>query len=293
MINHLDSTGHAKGTGSVDAAGLRLGPVTLRVSDLASMRSFYEGPIGLELLEEGPGRVVLGSGGRPMVELREAAGAPPRPRGTSGLFHLAVLEPSREALAATLRRLVDSGVRLAGASDHIVSEALYLDDPEGNGIEIYRDRPASEWNWDAGQVEMATLPLDLGSLLAEAGGASDSSQLRLGHVHLNVADLGTARDFYSGVLGLDVTTDRYPGALFVSAGGYHHHIGLNVWEGVGAPPPPDGSLGISGLTIRLSSAAEVDAVAARAEAAGESLSRDGGALLLSDPFGVPLRIEAS
>lgn len=283
---------YPEGGTNVAQSELDLGPITLNVADLDAMRGFYCGPIGLEVIEDEPGRAVLGSGGRPMVELRGTTNAPPRPAGTSGLFHLAVLEPDRQALAATLSRLLESRVPLGGASDHIVSEALYLNDPEGNGIEIYRDRPASEWTWTDGQVEMATLPLDLAGLLADAGGSpGPSADLRLGHVHMNVGDLPKARAFYEGVIGLDVTTDRYPGALFVSAGGYHHHVGLNVWQGIGAPPPP-GSLGIAGLAMRVSGPAELDAIEARAQAAGVTTERDGGDLLVTDPFGVPLRIQS-
>ena len=274
-------------------AELELGPVALNVANLDAMREFYAGPIGLEVVEDEPGSTVLGSGGHPMVQLREASGASPRPPGTSGLFHLAVLEPDRQALAATLSRLLDSRVPLGGASDHIVSEALYLDDPEGNGIEIYRDRPASEWTWTDGRVEMATLPLDLAGLLADASGSpGPRPDLRLGHVHLNVGDLPKARAFYEGVIGLDVTTDRYPGALFVSAGGYHHHIGLNVWQGIGAPPPPPGSLGIAGLTMRMGGPGALDAIEERAQAADVATERDGDDLLVTDPFGVPLRLVA-
>ena len=272
---------------------LELGPVVLRVRDLERMRSFYGGPVGLEELEAGPARTLFGSGGQPVVELREAPGAPPRPPGTSGLFHLAVLEPSREALAATLRRLVEAGVPLEGASDHLVSEALYLRDPEGNGIEIYRDRPEDEWSWANGQVAMATLPLDLAALLAEAGGSGGpDGGLRLGHVHMNVGDLARARAFYEGVLGLEVTSDTYPGALFVSSGGYHHHFGLNLWQGPGAPPPPEGSLGLAGVSFGVSSQAALDGIAGRAAAAGYATDRDGGDLVVTDPFGVPLRISA-
>ena len=279
--------------GRTQAIGLELGPVALNVADLGGMRDFYSGPIGLGVVEDGPGRTVLGSGRIPIVELREAPAAPVRPPGTSGLFHLAVLEPDRQALAATLSRLLESRVPLGGASDHIVSEALYLNDPEGNGIEIYRDRPASEWTWTDGQVEMATLPLDLAGLLADAEGSpGPSADLRLGHVHLNVGDLPKARAFYEGVIGLDVTTDRYPGALFVSAGGYHHHIGLNVWQGIGAPPPPPGALGIAGLTMRVGGAGALDAIEERAQAAGVPAERDGDDLLVTDPFGVPLRIQS-
>jgi catechol 2,3-dioxygenase len=149
--------------------------------------------------------------------------------------------PTRADLARTLRRVADSRWPLSGASDHLVSEALYLADPEGNGIELYRDRPRDEWPRSAGSIEMATLPLDLESLLGEPGGERAGTRMpagtTLGHVHLQVADLGDAEAFWVDALGFDVTVRGYP-APFVSAGGYHHHVGLNTWAGVGAPSPP-------------------------------------------------------
>lgn len=280
------------GAGS-SLASLELGPLVLRVRDLAAMRRFYTDVIGLEAVSSSSGVEVLGSDGRALVELREAPGAQPRPAGTSGLFHLAILEPDRAALAGTLRRLLDAGAPLAGASDHIVSEALYLDDPEGNGIEIYRDRPRDQWRWTDGEVAMATLPLDLSALLAEADATVRPAAGRsLGHVHMNVGDLETARRFYTGVLGLDVTQGSYPGALFVSAGGYHHDFGLNVWEGEGAPPPPAGSLGLAGVTVRVPADAELAEIEARAAGAGVPARREEGALVVADPFGVELRLVA-
>jgi catechol 2,3-dioxygenase len=229
-----------------------IGRVALTVRDLAAVRDFYERVVGLSVLEAEDGRAVLGAGELSLVELIEDRDAPPRPARTTGLFHLAVLVPDRVELARSLRRLVEARWPLQGASDHLVSEALYLADPEGNGIEIYRDRPREDWRRDGDEIAMATLPLDLNDVLAELAldtGTGDTdlgapSGTRIGHVHLNVADIPDGERFYSGQLGLDVTARSYPGALFLSAGGYHHHVGLNTWRGEGAPSPPPGALGL-------------------------------------------------
>jgi catechol 2,3-dioxygenase len=171
-----------------------------------------------------------------------------------------------------------------------VSEALYLRDPEGNGIEIYRDRPREDWRRVDGQIAMDTLPLDLEGVLEELGsGDSPSGDMspgaRLGHVHLNVADLPSSEAFYSGALGLDVTVRGYPGALFVSAGGYHHHVGLNTWMGEGAPPPPPGARGLDRFEIVLPSAAEVDAAERRLADAGVDATRSEEGVTAVDPSG--------
>jgi catechol 2,3-dioxygenase len=267
-----------------------LGAVRLNVADLPAMRAFYERVIGLESLEGGHAAARLGAGeGAPVVELVERPKAPPRPPGTTGLFHLAILLPDRGELARALRRVADAGWRLTGASDHLVSEALYLDDPEGNGIELYRDRPRDEWSYEGGSLQMATLPLDLEGLVAELDGDGSAPRMpagtRIGHVHLQVGDLEEAGAFYHGVLGFDVTVRSYPGALFVSAGGYHHHVGLNTWAGEGAPPPPPGARGLAGFEVVPPNEAEIEAIAQRAEAAGKSVLRDDGGLRLSDPSG--------
>jgi len=214
--------------------------------------------------------------------------APPRPPGTTGLFHLAILVPSRPDLARALRRVLDAGARFTGAADHIVSEALYLRDPEGNGIEIYRDRPREEWTWSAGEVAIDTLPLDFEGVMSElppdvppASGMPDGTVM--GHVHLNVSDLGTAEDFYSRALGFDVTVRGYPGALLVSAGGYHHHVGLNTWSGPGAPSPPAGARGLGRFEIVLPAGSSLDEVEGRLERAGAEPVRSEEGLLVSDP----------
>jgi catechol 2,3-dioxygenase len=270
----------------------RLGAIRLRVGDVERLTRFYEQAIGLQLVEDGP-VTALGVDGRALVELEAAPDAPPRPLHTTGLFHLAILVPSRADLALALRRVAAAGWRLSGASDHLVSEALYLSDPEGNGIELYRDRPRDEWPVAGGVLQMDTLPLDLGSLLSEAdevhGDVGMAAGTTLGHVHLQVSDLTAAERFWADALGFDVTVRGYPGALFVSAGGYHHHVGLNTWAGAGAPPPPDGALGLDRFEVVLPNAEAVSEAGERLAAAGPvELVEDG--VLAADPSGNALLV---
>lgn len=267
----------------------------LRVGDLDGTRDFYERVLGLEALETTPALARLGAAGKSLVELAFAPEAPPRPRRTTGLFHLAILVPGRAELGAALRRLTDAGWGLTGASDHLVSEALYTSDPEGNGIEIYRDRPREDWPRTGGELKMDTLPLDLGSLLADADPdrAPLASGTRMGHVHLNVAGVAASEAFYCGVLGFEPTVRSYPGALFVSAGGYHHHLGLNTWVGEGAPPPPEGSRGLVRFEVVLPEAAEVEAVAAWLDGAGVAIRREGEAVAFVDPSSNGLLLRAA
>jgi catechol 2,3-dioxygenase len=231
-----------------------IGRVRLRVADLDRLRSYYEQAIGLKTLSADDGVVSLGAD-VPVIELIGDPDAPPAPPGRTGLFHLALLVPDRPSLARALRRVLESGERFTGASDHFVSEALYLRDPEGNGIELYRDRPRSEWEYGPdGELRMGTVALDVDSVLSQLPGGDDPGMpdgTTMGHVHLHVADLAAAEAFYAGRLGLDVTVRSYPGALFLSRDGYHHHIGLNTWQGEGAPPPPPGSRGLEDFEVVL------------------------------------------
>jgi catechol 2,3-dioxygenase len=272
------------------AAATHVGAVRLRVADVDALTAFYERVIGLRTLGRANGLVALGADeGAPLVELVAAPDAPAPPPPRTGLFHLAVLVPTRADLAAAVRR-ISGDWRLTGASDHLVSEALYLNDPEGNGIEIYRDRPREEWRRVAtGELAMATLPLDLRDVLQEAVALSDGpgpmpAGTRIGHIHLKVSDLGAAESFYSGTLGFDVMVSSYPGALFVSAGGYHHHIGLNTWQSAGAPPPPDGALGLEHFELVLPDESERDRLLQALEPESHPLELEAG-VRVTDPSG--------
>jgi catechol 2,3-dioxygenase len=272
----------------------RLGPITLRVADSARTIGFYERVVGLTCLREEEDGAVLGSeGGAPLVKLRVVAGARHFPRA-AGLYHFALLLPSRAELGRALRRLLDSGIRF-GQSDHLVSEALYLSDLDGNGIELYRDRPRSEWTWQDGKVAMAVDPLDLDELLAAAGDHADSgapSGTRMGHIHLQVSDVQQAVDFYHGILGFD-STSALPGAAFLSAGGYHHHLGLNSWQSHGAPPAPPGSAGLESLTIEVPDAEAAAGIAERLKAAGVPGRYEEGRISVRDPWNIEVRIVSS
>ena len=274
------------------AAATHVGAVRLRVADIEALSAFYKRVTGLRTLARENGLTALGAEqGAPLVELVAAPDAPARPPVSTGLFHLAILVPERADLARALVRLSTAGWRLSGASDHLVSEALYLNDPEGNGIEIYRDRPREEWRRDAsGELAMATLPLDLEAVLRELGPGGPEAAgpmppgTRIGHVHLQVSDLRAAERFYTGPLELEATVHSYPGALFVAAGGYHHHIGLNTWQSAGAPPPPEGALGLDRYELVLPDAGERDRLAGALEAYAEPVELEAGPLA-ADPSG--------
>jgi catechol 2,3-dioxygenase len=278
------------------APGTAIGSVHLTVPALERSRSFYERLIGLEPRESDDGSISFGAAGRPpLLRLTGDPGAPPRNPRQTGLFHFAVLVPTRRDLAVALVRIAQGGWRLDGASDHLVSEALYLTDPSGNGIEIYRDRERSEWPYDeAGELAMGTLALDIDDLLSELEDAPIDDETdalmpagtRIGHMHLQVAELEETERFYAGVLGFDVTVRGYPGALFVSAGGYHHHIGLNTWNSRGGSTPPADGLGLRAYEIKLGDPAALAEVLTRVAAAGirfETMAD--GSTLVHDPSG--------
>src|SRR5439155_7010935 len=220
----------------------RISQIHLRTARLEGALAFYTDVLGLKLLR-GPGSqaILSATGEKPgLLVLTEDSNAPLRPPCSTGLYHFAIRYPRRQDLANAYHRLVRSDYPVAGASDHGVSEALYLRDPEGNGVELYADRPRSQWPWRDRQIAMVTKALDLDDLLAEAANESAAmeppAETDIGHIHLHVADLEVAERFYSEFLGLAVTQRSYPGALFFAAGGYHHHIGVNVWAGNAIPP---------------------------------------------------------
>lgn len=275
-------------------AETRLGRVVLQIADLERSLAYYTSVLGFGVVERSPSTAVLGAAdGVPLVELHELAGAQPASRRARlGLYHFAILLPDRASLGRFVSHLDRLGA-YAGASDHLVSEALYLTDPDGLGIEVYADRPRESWVVRGREIVMATEPLDLTDLV-RAGGAEEWSGLprgtTVGHVHLHVGSLETAASFYHQGLGLDAVVSSYPGALFLSAGGYHHHLGLNTWAGPDAAPPGQADARLLEWTIELPSAAEADAAAASLERAGHAAERSGSAWTVRDPWGTPVRL---
>jgi catechol 2,3-dioxygenase len=264
----------------------RLGAVHLTVADLERSLAFYQAVLGFQVQARGAGTADLGAGREALVVLTEEPGARPV-RHHSGLYHFAILTPSRLALARVLRNLIATETRFGG-SDHLVSEALYLSDPDGNGIEVYRDRPRSTWTYARGQLTMDTIPLDYPGILAELG--ADPTPWTglepgtvLGHMHLHVADLPGAVRFYRDTIGLGLMTTFGEAAAFLSAGGYHHHLGLNTWAGVGAPPPPPGSVGLRHFVVVLPSAAERDRLRQRLADARVAVEERVDGLFVRDP----------
>ena len=282
----------------MQAAPLRVGRVRLRVRDLARVSDFYQGLLGLRTLDQGAGWAVLGAPGpdgpRPLLELAGDARLAPLDRRQAGLFHTAFLMPTRPDLGRWLGHAAQSKVRLEGASDHIVSEAIYLSDPEGNGIEVYADRPEAAWRTPSGGVEMATLPLDAQALYESGGGRSYDAApegLIVGHVHLQVGDTGAADGFYRDVLGFDISSG-IPGASFYGSGGYHHQLAGNIWNSRGAGPRPAAMAGLDRVEIVPRDAAVRDAALARAEAAGIAPEERDGRTVLRDPWGALVALAA-
>jgi catechol 2,3-dioxygenase len=260
--------------------------VGLVVANLDGVADFYRSIVGLTTVEAAEDRVVLGAGGDPLLVLRRALGTPARTSRAAGLFHTAIRVPDRRALAAALARIEDRW-RLTGASNHRVSEALYLQDPEDNGVEVYCDRPRHVWPTEGGRVQMDTLPLALEDLRDEAAdeGAVPTGT-DVGHVHLEITDLGAARAFYVDALGLRVRQER-DGALFVAAGDYHHHIGLNVWN---VRAERASGRGIDWFELVVPDKPAIAALRRRlADTPYDTRSLDGG-LAVTDPDGIEVRV---
>ena len=280
----LDSTSTAAPRATL-APETRLGAVELTVTDLERSLAFYERALGLRVHARRDGRAALGAGGQDLLVL--VADPDARRAGRhAGLYHFALLHSSRLELARAALRLAATRTPVDGASDHGISEAIYLQDPDRNGIELAADRPRAHWP-DLADLGGGPRPLDLHGLLAVAGDAPPEQAdpgLVLGHVHLHVGDLEAALRFYRDVLGFELMT-RLPSALFVAAGGYHHHVGLNTWRGEGVPPAPDGVVGLRRFTVVLADAGEVAAVRARLEAAGAEATDHGDGVLTRDPAG--------
>jgi catechol 2,3-dioxygenase len=272
--------------------------VTLTVADLARSVDYWENAIGLQVKSREDGTTRMGVPGRDLVVLEEQPGARPGRGTNTGLFHLALLLPERAWLAGWLEHAATSGVRLTGASDHFVSEALYLRDPDGHGIEIYRDRPRDTWTNNAdGSLNIGTVALDIDGLLAARDPLRPFERMPegtvMGHIHLQVAELTEARRWYTDMLGFDLMTEIPNQASFVATGGYHHHVGMNVWAGVGAPPPPPDQAALKRAALEVDSADRLDEIESRLSDAGAEPVRDGDRLLVADPSRNPLELRAA
>lgn len=262
------------------------GEVHLNVLDLERSVQFYKEVIGFKVLEEAADKVVLTADGKtPLLIVEQPEHVTPKEAHKAGLYHFALLLPKRADLGAIIKHFIEHQVRI-GASDHLVSEALYLSDPDGNGIEIYIDRDPAVWSWDAGKVAMSTDPLDGDSIVAESGNQTWDglpSGTVMGHVHLHVAHLPETEAFYNA-LGFEVVTN-YPQALFMSNGKYHHHIGLNTWNGVGAPRPAEGSVGLQSFALVYPTEAVLNEALAKVEALGVNVASRGSEFVVEDPSG--------
>ena len=274
---------------------LRIGAVGLKARDLSRLTDFYTQAIGLDLIDRDSRTARLGAGGVTFFELEAAPNATLDDSRTAGLYHTAFLHPTRGDLARWLVHAAQNRVQLTGASDHLVSEAIYLDDPEGNGIEVYRDRLPEEWRWSGERIQMATDRLDLDNLAADTGNtayAGAPAGLRVGHIHLRVGDLPATQKFYCDVVGLNPTSSR-GGALFMSSGRYHHHVGSNIWHSAGAGKRDDDRAGLSWFAFEAADAAEHDAVMQRLKNENVPLTDSLERPEARDPFGTRVRFAAA
>jgi catechol 2,3-dioxygenase len=282
----------------------RVGFAHLRVSNLAHSLQYYRDLLGLAEIERAGQQVTLSPTGRPpaILILEELPGARPKPARTTGLYHTAIRLPDRAGLAQLLKRLMAHRWPLQGASDHGVSEALYLPDPDGLGVELYVDRPQEAWPRQEETIAMVTEPLDLENLLAQDPGEETpwqgiSARTDIGHVHMHVADLKQAGDFYQTGLGFDLK-QAYYGALFLAAGSYHHHIGLNIWAGAGAPAPPPDSVGLFAYGLELPDDAGLQDLITHLKKMGIAVTSEGsdrgqGGAQVLDPDGIIVELSAA
>ncbi|MCI0449755.1 MAG: VOC family protein [Chlorobi bacterium] len=231
--------------------------VDLKIKDLEISVNFYSTLLGFKEIERRDYTSLLSANGNHpyLISLTEAQNSIPKPRGTTGLFHIAIRFPNRKELARVFLRLFDHKIKFQGFSDHLVSEAIYLTDPDENGIELYADKPRSEWVWHMGQIQMDTLPLNLNVITSELDDRNVWNGIHpetdIGHIHLRVSNLQKAEEFYFHLLGLNITSSTYNGAIFFAADKYHHHVGTNIWQSKNGFPPPENSVGLISYTIKI------------------------------------------
>ena len=279
------------------SADTAMGTVMLKVGDMATMSTYYQQALGLDVVAEADGGLYLGRGATPLVHLEPAPGLHQPGRGEAGLFHTALLFEDQAALAATVASAAEFEPRaFVGSADHLVSEAFYFTDPEGNGIELYYDKPRTTWQWKDGVVQMDNVALPpqvyLNEHLSEAAVTGQrQAPAGVGHVHLQVGDVETAQDFYVDALGFEKTAGWHGAALFVSAGGYHHHMAMNVWNSRGAGPRKS-TLGLGEVLITVPAADDVGALAERLAHRGVAATHDGAQLRFEDPWRNTIRVAA-
>jgi catechol 2,3-dioxygenase len=273
---------------------LRIGAAALVVRDLDKVAAYYRDMLGLAEIERSGDTLRLGAGGVRLLTLQLRPEAKPDDEREAGLYHTAFLMPTRRDLARWITNIASRRVPITGASDHGVSEAFYLDDPEGNGVEVYADRPPSAWRWAGDMVEMITVPLDVEAILRELDEGTPAydgapAGLRIGHIHLRVGDVGKAEDFYHGILGMDVMRRR-GGATFLSSGRYHHHVGANVWHSPGAGMRDPARAGLAWFAIEAVDDKAFDALAQKLSAAGVTATASAAGLAFADPWGTRIRL---
>jgi len=273
---------------------LRVGAIGLMARDLDRLTNFYRDLLGLTVLERTDRLAKLGVAATPLIEIEHRPDAKPDDPAQAGLYHTAFLMPTRQDHARWITHIARNQVPISGASDHGVSEAFYLDDPEGNGIEVYNDRPPERWTWENGLVTMPTEQLDIEAILREIDPATTAypaapEGLRVGHVHLRVGSIEKAEEFYRGALGLDLTRRR-GGATFMSSGGYHHHVGANVWHSDGAGPREADRTGLAWFSVEAADTAAFDAATARLKAARAPINAAAHGLETADPWGTRVRL---
>lgn len=273
------------------APNIYVGEVNIKVKNLDYSLIFYQNIMGFQVLEKSEHKAVLTTDGiKPLLTLEQPKEVVAKTGRTSGLYHFAILLPSRADLAVFLRHMVQTGYPL-GAADHYVSEALYLNDPDGNGIEVYRDRPSSEWKWNNGLVEMATEELDGNGIIAEseAEWSGLPAGTLMGHIHLHVSNLQKAEEFYTKGLGFEVVS-YYPQAAFLSTGRYHHHIAINTWQGEGAATPPKNSVGLNWYTLIFPDTTAREKALSQLKQIGAPIMKEADYFITEDPSGNQIRL---
>ncbi len=267
--------------------------VSIKVENIERSLAFYQEIIGFQILERNEKKAKLTANGKTtLLSIEQPENVIAKPQQTTGLYHFALLLPERSDLGRVLQHFIKLNVRI-GAGDHLVSEALYLNDPDGNGIEIYSDRPSSSWNWNNNVVEMTTDPIDAQGILESGnGGAWEGlpAGTVMGHIHLQVAELQKIEEFYVKGLGFDVVARYGPQALFISTGKYHHHIGLNTWAGIGVPTPPVNSVGLNWYSLVLPNKETRNKTITNLEKIGATVHEENGIYITADPSGNRIRL---